>query len=554
MKRIMLLVLALVLLCASCAQAEVEIPEWLNLDGYRPIVKEGYDESFSIAGRVKDSDNTSDPETTWFWLFCDQKMNLRLNDIEQIKQSAIPDRIPLMFASGDVSDLLLSFGFTPEELMRYGQMEGMLLPLQDYITPELTPTLYALREEMPETFAACFAPDGNMYTLPNFLDMDRAYSFLSFINTSWLEQVGMSKPTTLNELIEVLRAFKTLGDDVVPIGGAYGVDDPRLLIMYAYGYDTIDADGVKPGLKNGEVVIPAYTPEFAEYLKTMNQLYTEGLIDKDFFTADALEVHAQMSDGKTGMMCIFPYNYVDNYKEWECLSPLTSAINDQQVWTGPTYYNIGNVAVSVDAENPELVMRFVDYLYTAEGRLYSYNGPSTNKAIEENIQGSDFMGWYLDETYNEHFADVEKEGSPYSNGYAVMVDKNIIWAGGKAADIRETSAKMQAMMGMEVVGTILSTENGDNHARLSNNTYTAPYYTEGYPSVVWMDEDTTLRVNDLYSVLSTYVVKESAKFITGIRPLEEVGKFQEELKALNVEEYLGYYQEAYALQQASMTK
>ena len=54
--------------------------------------------------------------------------------------------------------------------------------------------------------------------------------------------------------------------------------------------------------------------------------------------------------------------------------------------------------------------------------------------------------------------------------------------------------------------------------------------------------------------MATIINAESAKFITGTRPLDEIEKFQEELKGLGVEEYVEIYRNAYSSYMDSIFK
>lgn len=528
------------------------LPDYLNLDGYRPIVKEGMEAGFTMAGRVKDADNVSKPEDTWFYKFIDQKLNINLESIEQVKDSAVKDRLALMFASNELPDLMLAFALSTDDLVKYGMGEGQLLALNNYITPELTPTLYALKQELPDAFALATAPDGNLYTIPNMLDTETAYSATSFVNMNWLKGVGLEMPQTLDEYIDMLRAFKDKDpggvgkDNVIPLGGSYGIDDPRKTLLYAYGFDGADADGVMPAIREGKVVVPAFDPIFGEYLKTMRTLYDEGLIARDFFTLDTTQTRAIASEQRNGVINgIFPYNYVpESFQDWQCLSPLTSPYSTTPVWTGPNKYEIGNIVISSKAENPELIMRFIDWMYTTEGSVYHYNGPST-KAVDDLVD-SNYKGWYLEDGISsEFYANMLDENNPYQNNYAVIVGEILLFAGGKTSDRRNNAENFQELFGAEKIGTVLSLENGDGFARQSNNEAVKPFYTSGYPRYVYMDEDTSQQVNDLYHVINNFVIKESTKFITGLRPLEQLEQYFEELKSLGIEEYRQFYADAY---------
>ena len=61
-----------------------------------------------------------------------------------------------------------------------------------------------------------------------------------------------------------------------------------------------------------------------------------------------------------------------------------------------------------------------------------------------------------------------------------------------------------------------------------------------------MSEDDALTASDLLSVLKNHIESETAKFVTGIRPLSELDAFMAELEALGVKEYIALYEEAYA--------
>ena len=44
--------------------------------------------------------------------------------------------------------------------------KGILLPLEEYITPEIMPNLYALTQEDPSILKSITTPDGHIYSLP----------------------------------------------------------------------------------------------------------------------------------------------------------------------------------------------------------------------------------------------------------------------------------------------------------------------------------------------------------------------------------------------------
>lgn len=65
------------------------------------------------------------------------------------------------------------------------------------------------------------------------------------------------------------------------------------------------------------------------------------------------------------------------------------------------------------------------------------------------------------------------------------------------------------------------------------------------PSVYLSAKDNQ-RAAELDTIINDYVTAESAKFIVGARPLEELDTYFEELKALGIEEYIEIYRNAWA--------
>lgn len=213
MKKLLALVCALMLLCTA---ALAEPPKNINLDGYKPIVNE----KTTISMVFKDSaSNTTAQEEKWFWKYADKYLNIDFETEGIIDASS--ERLNLLFGSNELPDVLWGFNFSTDQLTMYGQVEGQFMALEDYITPELTPALYALKQEHPEVFAAATAPDGHLYTIPNLNYTDTQFSTVCMIRQDWLEQVGMKSPVTLDQLVEMLYAFKEkalAGEKTVPLG------------------------------------------------------------------------------------------------------------------------------------------------------------------------------------------------------------------------------------------------------------------------------------------------------------------------------------------------
>ena len=89
----------------------------------------------------------------------------------------------------------------------YSNHAEFFLPLDDLID-QYMPNLKAAFEADPDFRNICLAADGKIYTLPKNLPCRPNVGLQFFLNRDWLDRLGLEMPDTLDELTEVLRAFK----------------------------------------------------------------------------------------------------------------------------------------------------------------------------------------------------------------------------------------------------------------------------------------------------------------------------------------------------------
>ncbi len=521
-------------------------PDYLNLDSEFPIVKEGEKVTITIT-QVYNSALGGRTEDIWFWKFASEKMNITF-DVEQIMDSAAPERKNLMFASGDLRDLILNMPITTSDLVTYGQGEKKLYDLNKLMTHELASNQISLHERFPSLRAAMSAPDGGMYTFPKIgLVNDPGSVQRLFINEEWLKAVNMEAPQTLDDFYNVLRAFKDMDPSgtgrIIPLGGNYQNFDPSIFVLSALGFIN---GGVasEPALRNGQVEIPAGSVLYKDYLAFMNKLYTEQLMDENFFTLDRTQAEAQLAEKLVGVMRFgAPYLVlpdISDFQKYKALAPITSQHNDQKVWAGPNSYIVGTAVMSSKANHPEVIMRFMDYIYSQEGGVYSWQGPPDHRP--EDTLGM-FEGWTITEGGAEIFPAVESGKyesafhliqaliSPFpttmGNRSDIMNDKRIV-------------AGLEPLLEMEFDLT-----SGDRFYRWSVTQNLLPYAQEPYPNNVYFTEEENTRLSDLRTVITDFVAMETAKFITGANQLSNIDKYYNDLKTLGFEEYEGLYIKAY---------
>ncbi|MFS6554331.1 hypothetical protein VPJ68_02290, partial [Parabacteroides distasonis] len=85
---------------------------------------------------------------------------------------------------------------------------GILIPLNDLIA-EHAPNIQALFKKYPALEAMCTSSDGNIYALAGWWgDINDYVPDYLYIRQDWLDNLGLEMPHTIDELYDVLTAFK----------------------------------------------------------------------------------------------------------------------------------------------------------------------------------------------------------------------------------------------------------------------------------------------------------------------------------------------------------
>lgn len=582
----LLMVLAMLLSCTAMAETaategewhdrwlptyvysgETELPDYMNTESYWPIVKEGTDITLKVG--IVYNDTYTDPEKledAWFYKFLTQYTGIKF-EFQPVPASALDQRKALVFLE-ELPDLLLGYKLTTSELVTYGDVDGQLLNMAEYLSSDICPSI-TLQMQDANVKQSVTTTTGAMYTLPRvYSNLDtHAYGNAEamYVNTEWLAEIGLEKaPTTLNDFTAMLYAFKEKHPDGIPLFACDANADVRTYVYNALGFltSTENDTGSGAALRNGEVVIPAYTPEFKEALKVLNEWYVNGLIPQDYFALDTNAADAMVGEwnwGATnraslGNVTPIPTNeagekdYSLMWKIWTGY-PLTSDWNDTQAI--PSYSlasKIGGVAISAETEYPEVCMRLLDFWFTELGTVYMHEGPTPEGPdgmgmIDGHTVDPDWKITYLDVVdgdYENGSAYLARATSPTGQLFGHRAGS--IWRPEEITYFRQLS---QEMSGHEATPHTLLKDNADNWYKMAKMEGFFPYLVNGYPTYTYLTEDVALELADLQSVINPYIDSEVAKFITGLNSLDNFDKFQEDLKAMGIEDLLKIYTDAY---------
>lgn len=242
------------------------------------------------------------------------------------------ERLNLRIAAGDMPDMFLPVKGMEAELIK----NGALLDLTDLL-PEKAPHLWeAIPEEVWDVVRS-YDPnnEGRIYMIPNIIDYPR---MTGLVRQDWLDTLGLEMPTTQEEFVEMLRAFKT-GDpngngqaDEIPTGGrqeAKWMD--QLFAMYGLAMWEGDPQW---DIYEGELTYAAVTQNMKDALQFISELYAEGLIDPETLLNDKAAWEGKVNSDRVGVFYHWgqsAYEFAIQMKQavgvepdWEVLPPISA--------------------------------------------------------------------------------------------------------------------------------------------------------------------------------------------------------------------------------------
>ncbi len=493
-----------------------------------------------------------DPQENWLYKWALDKMNIKFI-VEGVPNHSIQERNTLMFASGDLPECLISWPLNNlADQMKYGDEEGQLIPISDYISPKLTPNLYRVMQEVDEIESRFPTLKGNIYMFPQPLQNPKYKTNMAYpglwYNTKWFDAIGYENPPqTLDEFLEALRLIKKddpgkLGKNLVPLGGSFNTNNFNFMtfLMNSFGFGLTyyeQMEAMRGGdYTEGELVIVPYDDAYFEYLKYMNTLYSEGLIDQDFYSLDFAQTNAKISSGYCGVLASWNmYSILDNWDEWKLLEPLTSEWNDtKRTWHVGLVDNGYYMFLTSKCKNPEAIMRFMDVAYDKEYGYLFFHGPK--KGVDDTY--GMFEGWhYAENGVTVLYTDVES--GKYANKAEYVQNVGPFGMTGNVFDRRTDGSEV----------ALYSNENPDGYTKLQTIEHWSKYLTTKYPGALF-ETEVSEKLSDISMVVGDYVKTETAKFITGARPitLEEFEKYRADLDSMGIQEYIRTQKEAFEKQ------
>ncbi|MDQ8738111.1 ABC transporter substrate-binding protein [Paenibacillus sp. LHD-38] len=309
-----------------------------------------------------------------------------------------------MLASGDTPDLFVGPNVITDA--DFAQFQGLFQDLTELL-PE-APNVQQMFDDKPETKIIATQPDGKIYGLPKYQRFWPASATRQYINQTWLDNLGLSMPTTWDELYDVLVAFKEKDangngnpNDEIPMdwpGGIGGFFNPAVLLG-GLGITLTDGSGQGYFVEDGKVKNFLTDERYQKMVVFLNKLYKAGLINPEVFTHDYTKFQSvARGEGDTAKVG-FTWGWVasDRFGEqlapqYTSMSPLkeSAGFSGKLSWSydfSTLNYGVNQIVMSAKTKNKEAAMRFINELYKQEVSMQVLFG-SLGTNIKDNGDGT----------------------------------------------------------------------------------------------------------------------------------------------------------------------
>ncbi|MDF2962970.1 MAG: extracellular solute-binding protein [Paenibacillus sp.] len=424
----------------------------------------------------------------------------------------------LMFASGDLPDAFYGhYILETDEVVKYGYQK-IFIPLEGLIEKH-APNFQKILNDNPAYKKELTAPDGHIYSLPTVDDAYPKSKDALFINKKWLDQLKLPLPTTPDEFYKALKAFKDNDmngngkKDEVPFSfrvhaitgiysmyGSFGLLDKQDHII----------------MKNDQVVYTAIQPEYKEATKYFNKLFAEGLVDQEALTHDEKVYGSKLrsKDKNVGAFVAWTANtYMDMEQaaDYVPLLPLKGP-DGKQVWNAypAGVLSKGAFAITSSNKNPEITMRWIDYMYEPKVSLQAVNG-TIGTVMKDNGDGT--LG-YMDPPAGMNANEFRHSTSPGSTSVFAKT-KDAPQVTGRPNDKGEMEKMYSPFLDKNI-----------------------------FPNLYFSAEESDARARYLTDI-DAYVKKMQAKWLMQGGIDSEWDDYVKKLKEMNLDKLIKVYQDAY---------
>lgn len=258
---------------------------------------------------------------------------------------------------------------------------GGYIPLDDLIE-KYAPNIRKFFEECPEAKIMGSGTDGHIYWIPGSVSGTEKAVMPSkgwFIRTDWLRKLDLGTPTTVDEMYNVLKAFKTrdpngngIADEIPYFNRQEGIID---LYQLFGAYHNWHEGG------DGRLIFGKSEESFRTAVREVARWYKEGLIDPEVYTRgqDAREYFLPKNIGGMTHDWFSSTSKFAEIKEipgfgWDVILPPADSGGIVKEMSSRSILHSCGWGISIDCEDPELAVKYLDFWLSDEGKMLNAYG------------------------------------------------------------------------------------------------------------------------------------------------------------------------------------
>ncbi|MDL2232565.1 extracellular solute-binding protein [Ruminococcaceae bacterium OttesenSCG-928-L11] len=439
----------------------------------------------------------------------------------------------LLLASGNLHDAFL--GSISLNASDVSQNISYFVELTDLIEPNM-PNLTAAFAAEPELKAIATDRDGKIYSLPKKLPLrPEVCGNVGFINQDWLDNLGLSVPTTYKELEDVLLKFASEdadgdGDATNEYGltgsaGSYVLSNDLRNILSPFG-TMVSRDNNYMGLNgDGNPVFMPIQDNYKEAVAWMRNLYENGAVDPEYFTQESsMATSKRQAEGGSKVGLLFGWTADAeagiNVEQFTLLEALEGPDGNRYVENAANFLDISDreLLITTKCADPAALLKWADAFYTDLGALQTFYG-SVPEYVADNGDGT----------------------------YSVLVptDGSSLDTSAWSNSLRDFGPKY---MTPSFYSNVKLPENQGDGVKLAQDAVNGKYVTDGkntgFPQVKYTQEELE-RLATLGTDIYKYVEANYAKWVVEGGIDSEWDAYLTQLDNMGLQEMIGIQENAY---------
>lgn len=234
--------------------------------------------------------------------YLEEKFNVKIENM-RVDRASWREHLNIRLATKEIPDLF--FMFSGDEILEYSN-QGLLAELPHELIKAKMPGYAASVDALDPSLWNNTVVNGKNFAIPLYW-LEGATPFLPAYNGDWLKAIGFDKPPeTLEQFEKLVYAFANDDPDGDGKADTIGYTGRGKDSIATQAFNTVfSAFGTNPSAwlegDDGQLAYGITTERAREALKLLNKWYKDGVIDKEFITADYAKLRQDLANGRSGV-------------------------------------------------------------------------------------------------------------------------------------------------------------------------------------------------------------------------------------------------------------